>query len=206
VPSIPDTTSYLSLTSALQYLAFSRIDIAYAVQLHTPRERHLTALKRILCYLRGFYSDPPRRQSSWSTTPTGLAVPTRTGPLTVMPCSWAPTSSPGPPSGSPSSPAPVQRPDTTLWPTTWQRPPSCASFSRSFYCDNVSAVYLYTNPLQHQHMMHVEIYLHFVRERVAVGDVRVLSVPTALQFADILTKGLPSSVFTDFRSSLNICT
>jgi hypothetical protein len=32
----------------------------------------------------------------------------------------------------------------------------------------------------------VEIDLHFVRERVALGDVRVLSVPTT--FADIFTK------------------
>jgi hypothetical protein len=74
------------------------------------------------------------------------------------------------------------------------------------YCDNVSAVYLSTNPVQHQRTKHMEIDLHFLRERVAAGDVRVLSVPTTLQFADIFTKGLPSSVFLDFRSSLNICT
>ena len=73
------------------------------------------------------------------------------------------------------------------------------------YCDNVSAVYLSTNPVQHQRTKHVEIDLHFVRERVAVGDVRVLHVPTTSQFADIFTKGLPTSVFTEFRSSLNIC-
>ena len=60
--------------------------------------------------------------------------------------------------------------------------------------------------MQHQRTKHVEIDLHFVRERVAAGDVRVLSVPTTLQFADIFTKGLPSTVFLDFRSSLNICT
>jgi hypothetical protein len=60
--------------------------------------------------------------------------------------------------------------------------------------------------VQHQRTKHVEIDLHFVRERVAAGDVRVLSVPTTLQFADIFTKWLPSSVFLDFRSSLNICT
>jgi hypothetical protein len=41
---------------------------------------------------------------------------------------------------------------------------------------------------------------------VAAGDVRVLSVPTTLQFADIFTKGLSSSVLLDFRSSLNLCT
>jgi hypothetical protein len=50
----------------------------------------------------------------------------------------------------------------------------------------------------------VEIDLHFVRERVAIGDVRVLHVPTTSQFADVFTKGLPSSVFTEFRSSLNV--
>ena len=73
------------------------------------------------------------------------------------------------------------------------------------YCDNVNAVYLSTNPIQHQRTKHVEIDLHFVRERVAVGDVRVLHVPTTSQFADIFTKGFPSSVFVDFRSSLNVC-
>jgi hypothetical protein len=50
----------------------------------------------------------------------------------------------------------------------------------------------------------VEIDLHFVRERVALGAVRVLHVPTRMQFADVFTKGLPSSVFSDFRSSLNV--
>jgi hypothetical protein len=72
------------------------------------------------------------------------------------------------------------------------------------YCDSVSAVYLSTNPVQHQRTKHVEIGLHFVHERAV--DVRVLSVPTTLQFTDIFTKGLSSSVFAEFRSSLNICT
>jgi hypothetical protein len=37
-----------------------------------------------------------------------------------------------------------------------------------------------------------------------MGEVRVFHVPTTSQFADIFTKGLPSSNFTEFRSSLNI--
>jgi hypothetical protein len=78
------------------------------------------------------------------------------------------------------------------------------SWSTLIYCDNVSAVYLSTNPIQHQRTKHVEIDLHFVRDRVAMGEVRVLHVPTTSQFADIFTKGLPSSNFTEFRSSLNI--
>jgi len=72
------------------------------------------------------------------------------------------------------------------------------------YCDNISTVYMSSNPVQHQRTKHVEIDLHFVRERVAIGDVRVLHVPTSSQYADIFTKGLPSSVFTEFRSSLNV--
>jgi hypothetical protein len=81
-------------------------------------------------------------------------------------------------------------------------PPSRATL---VYCDNVSAVYLSSNPVQHQRTKHVEIDLHFVRERVAVGAVRVLHVPTTSQYADIFTKGLPTPVFTEFRSSLNVC-
>jgi hypothetical protein len=73
------------------------------------------------------------------------------------------------------------------------------------YCDNISAVYLSNNLVQHQRTKHVEIDLHFIREKVAIGQVCVLHVPTTSQFADVFTKGLPSSVFEEFRSSLNIC-
>jgi hypothetical protein len=41
-----------------------------------------------------------------------------------------------------------------------------------------------------------------VRERVQLGDLRVLHVPTAEQFADVMTKGLPTATFEAFRSSL----
>jgi hypothetical protein len=104
---VADAMSYRSLTNVLQYLTFSRPDIAYVVQqvscLSTPRGSPISPLSSGSCATSTapstmtFYSDPPRRQSSWSTPMlTGLAVPTRVGPLPVMPCSWAPTLSPGP--------------------------------------------------------------------------------------------------------------
>jgi hypothetical protein len=72
------------------------------------------------------------------------------------------------------------------------------------YCDNISAVYMSSNPVQHQRTKHIEIDLHFMRECVAIGHVRVLHVLTSTQYADIFTKGLPSSLFQEFRSSLSI--
>jgi hypothetical protein len=83
-----------------------------------------------------------------------------------------------------------------------QASPSCCTL---VYCDNISVMYLSTNPVQHQRMKHMEIDLHFVREKVAIDQVRVLHVPTTSQFTDIFTNGIPSSVFNEFRSSLNIC-
>ena len=60
------------------------------------------------------------------------------------------------------------------------------------YCDNVSAVYMSTNHVQHQRTKHIEIDIHFVRDKVAIGDIRVLHIPTTFQYADIFTKGLPT--------------
>ena len=74
------------------------------------------------------------------------------------------------------------------------------------YCDNVFAVYMAANPVHHRRTKHIEIDIHFVREKVALGEVRVLHVPTSAQFADIFTKGLATAPFTDIRSSLNIVT
>nr|GEW92380.1 ribonuclease H-like domain-containing protein [Tanacetum cinerariifolium] len=71
------------------------------------------------------------------------------------------------------------------------------------YCDNVCAIYLAANPVQHQRTKHIEIDTHFVRDLVAAGQVRVLHVPSRYQYADIFTKGLPSALFKDFRSSLS---
>jgi hypothetical protein len=77
--------------------------------------------------------------------------------------------------------------------------------STLIYCDNVGAMYLSTNLIQHQRTKHAELDLHFVHEHVAVGDVRVLHVPTTSQFANIFTKRLPTSVFEEFQPNLNIC-
>ncbi|KAK4374914.1 hypothetical protein RND71_005591 [Anisodus tanguticus] len=55
---VSDPTLYRSLAGALQYLTFTRPDIAYVVQqvclfMHDPRESHFATLKRIIRYVKG---------------------------------------------------------------------------------------------------------------------------------------------------------
>ncbi|RXI04818.1 hypothetical protein DVH24_039092 [Malus domestica] len=63
------------------------------------------------------------------------------------------------------------------------------------FCDNPSAIALSFNPVQHQRTKHIEIDVHFVRERVAQTKFCVQFVSSREQFADILTKGLSTPLF-----------
>nr|GEZ14121.1 ribonuclease H-like domain-containing protein [Tanacetum cinerariifolium] len=81
---------------------------------------------------------------------------------------------------------------------------SSLSTATLVYCDNVSAVYLSANPVQHQRTKHIEIDIRFVRDMVQTGHIRVLHVPSRYQYADIFTKGLPTALFEDFCSSLSV--
>ena len=117
----------------------------------------------------------------------------------------------GRPSANTLSQGPVLRPNTGVLLMPWLRLVGFVNSWASFvvlyhvlYCDNISAMYLLTNPVHNQRTKHVEIDVHFVREHVALGALRVLHVPTSLQYADIFTKELPTDVFINFRSSLNV--
>jgi hypothetical protein len=188
--------------------------------MHDPREPHLAALKRILRYIRGtldlgllvrpssqfelvVYSDadwagcPDTRRST-----SGYAV--FLGDNLV---SWS-SKRQNTVSRS-SAEAEYHAVANAVAEAAWIRQllkelHSPLPKTTLVYCDNISAVYMSSNMIQHQRTKHIEIDLHFVRERVALGDVRVLHVPTTSQFADIFTKGLPSSVFCEFRHSLNV--
>lgn len=72
------------------------------------------------------------------------------------------------------------------------------------YCDSIGSIYMSSNPIQHQRIKHIEIGLHFVRDKVVAGEVRVLHVPTTSRYVGIFTKGLPLLIFNYFRTSLNV--
>ena len=68
----------------------------------------------------------------------------------------------------------------------------------------MSFIYLAGNPVHHQRTKHIEIDMHFVREKVARDYVRVLHVPSRNQIVDIFTKCLPLVLFEDFWDILSI--
>nr|GEX52261.1 NBS-containing resistance-like protein [Tanacetum cinerariifolium] len=66
------------------------------------------------------------------------------------------------------------------------------------YCHNVSAVYLSTNPVQHQRTKHIEIDIHFVREYVASDQLRVLHVLLDFSMQIFLLRVSPRLYFLSF--------
>jgi hypothetical protein len=223
--SSAQATEFRSIAGALQYLTLTRPDISYAVQqiclfMHSPREPHVSLMKRVLRYLKGTlhyglsllrstntnitaYSDadwagcPDTRRST-----SGYCV--FVGDNLVAWSSKRQTTV-----SRSSAEAEYRGVANAVAETCWlrqlllelHRPPARATV---VYCDNISAMYLSSNPVQHQRTKHVEIDLHFVRDRVSLGEVKVLHVPSRFQYADIFTKGLPSVLFADFRSNLNV--
>jgi histone deacetylase 1/2 len=220
-----DATFYCSITGALQYLTLSRPDIAYAVNqaclyMHKPRAAHWNLVKHILRYLRGTVDHGLR-----------ISVSSTTDLKAYSDADWAGCPDTR---RSTSGYCVYLGDSLVSWSSKRQQTVSRSSAEAEYrgvanaaaeccwirnllhelhvhinkatviYCDNISVVYLSENPVHHRRTKHVEIDIHFVREKVALGQFRVLQIPTERQIADIMTKGLPTSLFQDFRASLCI--
>ncbi|GKE44907.1 ribonuclease H-like domain-containing protein, partial [Tanacetum coccineum] len=153
---VDDPTLYRSLAGALQYLTFTRPDLSYAVRqfclyMHDPREPHLNAIKHA-----GF---PVTRRST-----SGYCVFLRDNLLT-----W---SSKHQDTLSRSSAEAEYRGVAkavaeTSWLRNLLRELHAPLFTTTLvFCDNVSAVYMSANPVQHQRTKHIEIDIYFVREKI----------------------------------------
>ncbi|GJV60542.1 ribonuclease H-like domain-containing protein [Tanacetum coccineum] len=220
---VSDSTLYRSLAGALQYLTFTRPDISYVVQqiclyMYDPREPHLAALNRIIRYVRGTLDHGLQLHVSTTTQLTAYIDADWAG------CQVTRQST----SGycvflgdnllswsakrqvivfRSSAEAEYRGVANVVAETGWicylllelHAPLHNVTL---VYGDNVSVVYLSTNLVQHQRTKHIEIDIHFVRDYVASGQVRVLHVPSRFQYADIFTKSLPSALFFEFRSRL----
>lgn len=72
-------------------------------------------------------------------------------------------------------------------------------------CDNISAIHMTRNPAIHSRIKHIGIRVHFIRELVADGQIRLTHCSTNEQSADIFTKALSQEKHSYFRTKLGVC-
>ncbi|XP_039778394.1 uncharacterized mitochondrial protein AtMg00810-like [Panicum virgatum] len=209
---VADPTEYQSPVGALQYLTLTRPDLTYAVQqfflfMHDPREPHLALVKRILRYVKGTLSaglhistGPVDKLVAYSDADWAGCPDSRrstSGFCVFLGDSLVSWSSKRQSTVSRSSAEAEYRAVAhVVAECCWLRQllqefHILLKVATVVYCDNVSAIYMTANPVHHRGTKHIEIIIHFVCEKVALGEVRVLHVPSQYQFADIVTKGLP---------------
>ena len=62
--------------------------------------------------------------------------------------------------------------------------------SLKVWCDNMSAINIANNPVQHERTKHVEIDRFFIKEKIDAGIISLAYVRSGQQVVDCLTKGL----------------
>ncbi|CAL1406107.1 unnamed protein product [Linum trigynum] len=221
-----DATRYRQVLGALQYLVYTRPDIAYAVNklsqyMHAPTANHWQCLKRLLRYICGTLS--------YVLAIRRTSIPLR---LTAFADSdWA-----GDKDDRTSTSAYLVYLGSTLisWKSQKQRTVARSSTeaeyraiahataelewvqnllkelhhplssSPTLFSDNLGATSFSSNPRFHSRMKHLALDYHFVRQLVQAGRLHVAYVPTAQQLADMLTKPLPAPRFTLLRSKIGV--
>ena len=72
------------------------------------------------------------------------------------------------------------------------------------WCDNINAAALAANSVFHGRSKHIEIDLHFVRDKVLRKELLIQYVPSTDQLADVFTKHVPSCQFSVARTRLSV--
>ncbi|KAL0552141.1 hypothetical protein IC582_011238 [Cucumis melo] len=75
----------------------------------------------------------------------------------------------------------------------------------TLYCNNMNAIDILKNPVQHSRTKHIDIKYHFIRELIENKIITVEHIGSNLQFADIFTKSLDANTFEHLRAGLGVC-
>ncbi|CAH9133273.1 unnamed protein product [Cuscuta epithymum] len=221
-----DASSYRRLIGRLLYLTVTRPDIVFSVSqlsqfLHKPRQTHLDAAIRVLRYLKqtpgqgiflsadGDFTLKAYCDADWAgcsftrRSSTGYFIALGSSPI-----SWR-TKKQSVVSRS-SAEAEYRAMAVTVSEILWLRwllrdLTVHQSSPTSLFCDNQAARHIALNPVFHERTKHVEIDCHFVRERVASGEINPCYISTTHQTADIFTKALGTDRFQFLRNKLGVC-
>ncbi|XP_014517178.1 uncharacterized protein LOC106774648 [Vigna radiata var. radiata] len=189
---LPDSSSYRRLLGRLIYLTTTRPDISYVVHhlskfMSSPTTAHSQATFRILPYLK---------QAPGFSVYIGESL-----------ISWR--SKKQPTVSRSSSDAEYRDLATNTCELQWLtylltdlhilfKQPTL------LYCDNQSALQIATNQVFHEGTKHIDIDFHLVHEKVRSGLVKLLPVSSSQQLADIFTKSLSPSLFSDLSTKLGM--
>ena len=222
---LSEPTLYRSLVGVLQYLTFTRPDIAFAVNnvcqfMSAPTDVHFGLVKRILRFLQGtmncgltFTAGTALQIKGYSDSDWATDVNTRrsiTGYVIFLGANHVSWQSKKQNSVSRSSTeAEYKALAHAAADIAWLRlilKDLCVVLPHPplLYCDNQSAIALSLNPVQHSRIKHLETDFHFIRERVQKGDLIVQYVSTKDQVADVLTKGLHGPHFLRHTGNLKL--
>ncbi|CAM8893628.1 unnamed protein product [Rhodiola kirilowii] len=220
-----DVTKYRSMVGGLLYLTLTRPDISFAVNkvcqyVSKPTDDHWEAVKRILRYVKGtidtglkFRRSSLTRHSIFTDADwAGCSDDHRsTGGFTIFLgpnlISWSAKKQPTVSRSSTEAEYKALANGTAE--ATWiqsvlrelgvkqKQPPI-------LWCDNLGATYVTANPVFHARTKHIEIDFHFVREKVAQGELEVRFISTKDQLADVFTKPATRQMLDRFRHNLNL--
>ncbi|CAH9133554.1 unnamed protein product [Cuscuta epithymum] len=220
-----DPSMYRRVLGLLQYLAFTRPDISFAVNrlsqhMHNPLESHWQAVKRILRYLKGtlhfglFLQRVPSlslsvfSDSNWgniqdegrSTTAYALYLGSN-----IISWKSAKQKCVSRSSTEAEYRAVAHASAELLWVRNVLSELGISLPSiPTLYCDNLGATYVCVNPVFHSRMKHLALDFYFVRDLIAQRQLSVKHISTKLQIADILTKPLSRGLFEKFRSKMGV--
>lgn len=80
----------------------------------------------------------------------------------------------------------------------------CCKEKPTIWCDNVSTTKLARNPIYHSRTKHIEIDIHFIKNKVLAGVLNIHYILSQEQIADIMTRPLSFIHFNYLRTKLNV--